>query len=219
MDTALRNRFVEYEVEYDHRSFVDYLEKTEAHQSVISFVKSGIWIYKSPDAISENGKYISPRTIIQLDSVEKVNLQEDVTMHFITVSSILGKEVGKEYHNFIFNQSPVLFSDLLNNKKEAIKKLKKMSSVKNYRGDLIGVTVQSVLDNCTHESVEDTKTKLGEKTVMEVASVIPADQASNLLTGFLYKFDIDEKKINSTIDRLEKDYPELFKLLKTDIKL
>ncbi len=46
MDTALRNRFAEFEVEYDHPTFCAYMESSKWHDTIQNFVKSGTWVYK-----------------------------------------------------------------------------------------------------------------------------------------------------------------------------
>lgn len=216
MDTALRNRFVEYEITYDHKSFVEYIEKAGWNEKLVAFIKSGIWIYKEALSIGREGKYISPRTTAQMNSAEQTGLQKNRQLHFITACSILGKDVGKEYHNFIFNESPVLYTDLLTNLKASLKKLKTQSSADSYRGDMIGVTIESIIKHYIHKE-EDTEDKIGIKTMIEVACVIPADQALNLLQGCVLQ--CESGKVSEEINNLKKKYPKIVDILKSNIKI
>lgn len=182
MDAALRNRFEEYEIEYDHNSFVDYIESNNWNANVTMFIKSGAWIYKSTKQIGREGKYISPRTWSKINAVEKAGLSKNRKLHFTTITSILGKDVGKEYHKFCFDEAPVLANDLLESKTKALNKLKSQSSSDSYRGDMIGMTIESIIKNysCKPEDNFD-EGKIGEDTMAEVAKIIPSDQALNLI--------------------------------------
>ena len=111
MDVALRNRFVEYEVEYDHNTFVDFIEKTNYHDTIINFVKSGAWIFKDSKSIGANGKYVSPRSWSKMNAVLKSGLDKNRELHFITSSSILGPDIGKEFYKFCFDDAPVTAQD------------------------------------------------------------------------------------------------------------
>ena len=54
MDAALKNRFEEYEIEYDALSFIDHIEASGWDQNVQMFIKSGVWVYKDKIAELEN---------------------------------------------------------------------------------------------------------------------------------------------------------------------
>lgn len=183
MDIALRNRFVIYNVEYDQKTFLGFMKSNNWHPSLVSFVESGIFQYKRPDEISENGMYISPRTFSQLNTAEQSGLAEDSDLHYQTSMAILGNAVGREYYKFRFENTPVLAQDLIKNKKAALKKLKGYSG-DNYNGDLIAATINSL--------VEAYPEKIDDAILIEVAKIIPKDQSVALLktcvtkTGNLY---------------------------------
>jgi hypothetical protein len=218
MDAALRNRFVEYDIEYDHNTFVDYMETRGFHQNVIMFVKSGAWIFKDTKAIGRDGKYISPRTWAQMNAVEQSGIAKNREMHHTTSMSILGKDIGKEYHKFIFDESPVLAKDLLDNLENAIDKLKKQSDPSEYRGDMIGITLESICKNYVPHLEDDHKLgKVGEGTMVRVAMTIPSDQAVNLIKqcgATHYGSGVGEY-----FKRLTTQYPELVEVLKSNIKV
>lgn len=183
MDAALRNRFEEYEIEYDHNSFVNYIESKQWNNNITMFVKSGAWVYKSAQQIGRDGKYISPRTWSKVNASENADLSKKRQMHFMTISSVLGKDIGKEYHKFCFDEAPVLANDLLESKKKALAKLKKQSGGgDSYKGDMVAMTIESIIKNysCKEEDDNDAG-KIGEKTMAAVAKIIPSDQALNLI--------------------------------------
>lgn len=183
MDMALKNRFEEYEIEYDHNSFVNYIESKNWNNNIIMFVKSGAWVYKSAKQIGRDGKYISPRTWSKMNSAEKANLNKNRQLHFTTACSILGKDIGKDYHKFCFDEAPVLAHDLLEDKTKAIARLKQqLGTGDSYKGDMVAMTVESIVKNysCTLDDDKDAG-KVGEKTMAQVAKIIPSDQALNLI--------------------------------------
>jgi len=216
MDAALRNRFEEYEIEYDHNSFVDYIESKEWHENVVRFVKSGAWIYRDTKAIGRDGKYISPRTWSKVNAAERAGLDNKRQLHFITMCSILGRDIGKEYHKFCFDEAPVTHKDLLTNKKKALGKLRKQSEPSNYKGDMIQVTVESIIKNysCTADDDKE-KELIGENTMAEVAKTIPSDQAINLIK--MCGFKQSKGQITDFFRDFVKRHPELVQVLKSNI--
>ena len=183
MDAALKNRFVEYEIEYDHNSFTDYIEASDWQENLQHWIKSGGWVFRDAKSIGRDGKYISPRTLEQVNAAEAAGAHSDRAMHYITVCSILGKHLGKEYHKFVFDEAPVLYTDLLTDMKNSLKKLKEQSGTgAEYKGDMIAVTVESIVKhyNCKQDD-DKTEMTVGENTMAKVAKTIPADQAINLV--------------------------------------
>ncbi len=209
MDTALRDRFEIYDIKYDNKTFIEFVKDKNWHQNVQNFLSAGTWVFKSPDELGTEGKYISPRTWSKLNAAELSGLQKDQDLHYETVTSILGQHVGKEYFKFTFDNRPVTADDLLNKAtyKEAIKRLKQYSDPDNYKGDLVAVTVKSVLD-AYPDKVQD------EKLAVEVATIIPADQAVDLLRNFVTK---SEGKF-SLMDHMVKNNPDLAKALKAGLR-
>src|SRR5271166_3402443 len=107
MDAALKDRFEEFEVEYDPMSFIDYIDSKGWHEPIQRFVGNGVWIYKSPKEIGANGRYISPRTWSKVNAAERAALGNNRMLHRIAVCGILGKDIGNEYHTYCFDQAPV----------------------------------------------------------------------------------------------------------------
>jgi hypothetical protein len=216
MDAALKNRFEEYEIEYDPISFMEYIEAKNWNASIQMFISSGTWIYRSTDQIGSEGKYISPRTWSKVNAAEMAGVRDDRRLHSETMRSILGKDIGNEYHKFCYDEAPVTHKDLLEDKKKAFKRLEGQSSVDNYKGDMIAVTVESIILNysCT---IKDTDGKVGEDTMAEVAKIIPSDQAINLIKGCGFK---QSKGAITTFFRdFVKRHPELKEVLKQNIKV
>lgn len=200
MDTALKNRFEEFEVEFSYQAFMNHIETTGWHKHVVNFVKSGSWVYKKPDGIGKEGKYVSPRTLDRLNAVEMAGASDDVTKrnsHYIVSQSVLGKHLGNEYWKSCWDDAPVTAQDILADKVKAIGKLKDMAKANNsYAGDKISLTVDSVIEkfggwyegrkkdgkDWPHE--EGT---IDEATLVAVVENIPSDHAINLIKGCAMK--------------------------------
>ena len=218
MDAALKNRFEEYEIEYDAISFIDYIENSDWNQNVQMFIKSGAWIYKDTKSIGDEGKYISPRTWSKINAAENAGLGEDRRLHRETVCAVLGRDIGNEYHKFCYDEAPVTAKDLLSDKKKAFNRLKKQSDPATYKGDMIAVTVESITMNygCT---IKDKKAEglVGEETMAEVAKIIPSDQAINLIKACGFKQS--KGSITTFFREFVKRHPELTKVLKGNIRI
>jgi len=218
MDAALRNRFEEYEIEYDPISFMDYIEKSNYNQSIQMFISSGTWIFRSTDQIAEGGKYISPRTWSKVNAAEIAGVRDDRRLHSETMRSILGKDIGQEYHKFCYDEAPVTNKDLLEDIKKALKRLEKQSDVSNYKGDMIAVTVESIIQNYSCTLKDDVcKSQVGETTMAEVAKIIPSDQAINLIKGCGFKQS--KGAITTFFREFVKRHPDLKDVLKQNIKV
>ena len=174
MDTALYNRFEEFVVRYDHQEFLKFAENTKYHPNVLNFLKANNWVYSSPEDIGNKGKYISPRTWSKVSAMEYAMdvVGRDDSLHTAGTNGILGEIVGNMYSKFIFEITPVSATDLINDKVKAIEKLKKYSDVNTFRGDLLGVTIDSMVSEVD---------KLGMDLVMEIATILPATLCSDLL--------------------------------------
>lgn len=220
MDAALRNRFEEYEVEYDAISFIDYIEQQGWHANVQMFIKSGAWIFKDTKSIGDEGKYISPRTWSKVNAAEKAGVGEDRRLHRETMQSVLGRDIGNEYHKFCYDEAPVTARDLVCEKAAAFKRLKLQSDPNTYKGDMIAVTVDSIVANYSCKKTNDKtagKEKVGEDTMAEVAKIIPSDQAINLIKAC--GFQQSKGSITTFFKEFVKRHPSLTKVLKGNIKL
>lgn len=231
MDTALADRFEFFNIEYDFNTFVHHVETTNWDPKVATFLKSGQWVYKTPDAIGKDGKYISPRTWSKLNAAElsgASNGPGKQQIHRIICQSILGKHVGNEYWKSCWDDAPVLANDLLNKKSAALKKLKKQSSSgDSYAGDKIAVTVESIIEN--YGGFYDGRTRpdgsdwpqadgtIDEATMVEVATIIPSDQAINLIKGCGYK--VHKGQVTSYFREFYKRNKECVAIMRDNIKI
>lgn len=216
MDTALKDRFEEYEVEFDHRSFVEYINKAGWDEQLINFINSGTWMYKSAKDLDKDKTYISPRTLSKINAAEKAGLDKNRDLHFMTVRSILGKDVGKDYHKFRFDEAPVVYTDLLENKSAALKRLKTHSKGDTYKGDMVAITVESITKHFVAQAEDDIEQGLiGENTMADVAEIIPADQAVNLIKQCALKSATGN--VGVYLKKFIKDRPSLVDIIKASL--
>lgn len=171
MDAAVKNRFSIFEVKFDHNSFVEYTKAAKFDHRITAFLDSGLWTYKSIDEIGEEGFYIASRSFEKLDNIMKYG--SDSPLFFELTASVLGKAIASDYIKFINEIRPVLWEDFQKDKKGAFERLKKITGNKDYSGDLISVTVNSVSDAYKADKCDD-------KFILEVAKVIDLDHSVNL---------------------------------------
>jgi MoxR-like ATPase len=199
MDAALKNRFEIYDVEYDQKSFVEYMKQNNWDKTLILWVENRVFQYTSPEklAATPGNKYVSPRTLQRLNTILKTGYEkEDEFLHFET---ILGANQGKSFYAFKNNERPVLYKDLVDHKKESLKRLALYSDPNNYKNAQISITIKDILENPTIE----------EKLLVDVLLAIPADQGPFLLREL--EFVRKEPKLT---DQLLAKHPELKKYLK-----
>lgn len=212
-DTALKDRFEHFEIEYDHNGFVNYMERNDWCQHIQNFVKSGTWIFKEPSSIGKDSKYISPRTWSKLNASHKSGALEDRTLHRQICISVLGKDIGTEFWTYVHQESPVTAVDLLKNPEASIEKLKKYSDPTQYRGDFISITVESIIKHYGGKTPKDGQ--IGEKLMIQVASVIPSDLAVELLRNAGAKAG----GLQNFFKEIKDNYPDLVKVLQANIKV
>ena len=217
MDAALKDRFEEFEVEYDAMTFIEFMDAKGWHEPVQRFVGNGIWVYKTPKEIGQNGKYISPRTWSKVNAAERAGLSDNRMLHRMTVCGILGKDIGNEYHSYCFDQAPVTAADLIKDKKAAIKRLKEHCAIDTYRGDMIPVTVESIIKAYGGKKDQCKPDQIDEDTMVEVAKIIPADQTANLIKGC--GFAVAKGRMSDFLAQFVKDHPELINIMKSNIKI
>ncbi len=215
LDTALKNRFAIFEVEYDHNTFVSFMEEKEWCSHIQYFVKSGTWTYKDAGTVAKDGVYISPRTWAQLNAAHKAGAVDNKQLHRIIASSILGKDVGNEFWKFVHDDAPVTARDILTSKKKSLTKLKEQSRPDAYQGDKIAVTVESIIKE--YGGLSAAEGQIDEETMVEVAKIISSDQAVNLLKGCGLKSP--NGNITDFFKEFCKRHPELVDVLKSNIKL
>lgn len=217
MDAALKDRFEEFEVEYDPLTFLNYIEANDWHAPIQRFIGDGIWIYKSPKELGQNGKYISPRTWSKVNAAERAGLTDNPILHRITVCGILGKDIGNSYHTYCYDQAPVSAQDIIKDKKAAFKRLKEHCAPDTYRGDMIPATIDSITkayggkkENCKPDEID-------EATMVEVAKLIPSDLAANLIKQCGFK--VAKGRMSDFLNQFVKDHPDLIGVMKSNIKL
>jgi hypothetical protein len=217
MDAALKDRFEEFEVEFDHVAFMDFVDQANWHQNLQMFIGSGIWTYKTTKEIGKDGRYISPRTWSKINAAELAGINKNRQLHRLTVQSILGKDIGNEYHKFSFDAAPVTASDILKDKKAAFKRLVDQSDPSKYQGDMIAATVESIEKNYGGLKKDCKPDQIDEETMAEVAKIIPADHAVNLIKNCGYKQS--KGQITAFFKDFTTRHPDLVKVLQDNIKV
>lgn len=217
MDAALRDRFEEFEVEFDHVSFLEFVEKEQWHPNVQMFIGSGTWTYKTAKEIAKGGKYISPRTWSKMNAAEVAGVSSSRIQHRLVAQSILGKDFGNEYHKFCYDQAPVTAQDILKDRKAAFKRLKEQNDKNEYKGDMIAQTVESIVKNYGGLKKDCKDTQIDEDTMAEVAIIIPPDHAVNLIKECGFKQS--KGQVTTFFKEFVQRHPELVKVLKSNITI
>jgi hypothetical protein len=209
MDSALKDRFEFFNVTYDKHSFLEFMKDVGWNQTVIDFVESGAWSYTLPENISETAigaKYISPRTISKLNAaVNSDILPEDELMVF---ESILGTNFGSAFYKFKHDESPITYTDLINNKKAALKKLVRFSDPNNYKSGYISITIRSILEEAG-DMPGKSKDGITDELVAEILEAIPAEQGQVLVSQLEYKRDPERAKNYDLLSKLFDKYPKI----------
>ena len=214
MDAALKDRFEEFEIEYDHMTFHDFMTKADWDPDVVRFFgESGIWVYKTSDQIGEGQKYISPRTISKINAAMKAGVKDKRQLHRIVSTSILGKEIGNEFNKFCYDQAPVTAQDIMKSKVKALKRLEKQCDPNDYKGDMVAMTVESIIKH--YGGLKAGKDQIDEDTMAEVARIIPKDQAINLIKGCGFKDS--NGQITSFFREFVKRHKDLVEILRSAI--
>jgi hypothetical protein len=203
MDAALKNRFEIFNVDYDKKSFVEYMKANEWAKEVIHFVEGGQWTYKKPEEIGNmpGAKYVSPRTLSKLNSVLKCDFHRDNELMFY--QTVLGSNIGKDFFNFKHNESPVLMSDIRNNTAQALTRLKHFSDPSNFKNGMISITIQDIIEDNTIEN----------DLLAAVLRVLPVDQGVSLVRDLEYK-----RKDSTLLNKIVKDFPDIKTLFKETLK-
>jgi len=217
MDTALKDRFEEFEVEYDPLSFLEFMDSQNWNESVQRFVGDGIWIYKTSKELGQGGKYISPRTWSKVQAAEVSGVRKNRNLHRIVVNSILGKDIGNEYHKYCYDQAPVTASDLIKDPKAALAKLKEHSHPDTYKGDMVAATIDSIIKAYGGAKKDCKADQIDEELMADVAKIIPADLAVQLLKGCGFK--VTKGKMSDFFNDFVKRHPDLINVLKANLKL
>lgn len=196
MDSALKDRFEFFNVNYDKESFIQFMNDNNWDETVRMFVESGAWNYTLPGTVGNapGAKYISPRTFSKLNAVVQSNIPNELEQ--MVYESILGQLNGGKYHHFKYEEQPVLYSDLVNNQTRALKRLKKFADPKDYKAGHFSITIRNIVES---DVIED-------DLLAEVLEVIPADVGYTLIS------ELEFKRKDTTIgERIKDTYPKLKK--------
>ena len=191
MDAALANRLISYHTRLDMVSFIEYATKKEWSNTIVSYLKSGQWVYKEPG--QGDGIYISPRSWEYLSDDELVGAKDEPDLHHETCVALLGKNIGLDYWNFCHKTKPVTYKDFLSDFNKAGKNIDKFKSTESYkdfekygnpkkansyRADLLQATFQSIVD--AGSSVQ-------EDILISVIDIMPVDQSAALFHAMSFK--------------------------------
>ena len=217
MDAALRNRFEEFEVEYDPIGFMEFVADCDWHEDILMFIESGAWLYKKPGEIAEGERYISPRTWEKAQAALAAGVKDNRLMHRLVMGSVLGRSIGEDFHKFAFEEAPVTAKDLIADKRSALKRLKKQSSPESYQGGMIATTIESIIKLYGGPDKECPADKVSESTMADVAMIIPSDQAINLIKHCGFKQT--KGRVQEFFREFKKKYPQLVEVMKANIKI
>lgn len=217
MDTALKDRFEEFEVEYDHLVFLEFMDKNNWDESIQRYIGDGLWLYKTSKELGQNGKYISPRTWSKVNAAEKSGIRSNRNLHRIVVGAILGKDIGNEYHKNCYDQAPVTAKELVDDKSKALTRLREHSHPDTYKGDMLAATVESISKHYGGLKKDCKPDQVDEDTMAEVAKIIPADYAVNLIKQCGLKQT--KGRMSDFFTDFCKRHPELIDVLKSNLKL
>lgn len=217
MDAALRNRFEEFEVEYDPIGFMEFMDQQGWHEDITMFCESGAWLYKKPGEIAEGERYISPRTWEKAQAALKADVKDNRIQHRLVMTSVLGRSIGNDFHKFSFEEAPVTAKDLIDSRRNALKRLKKQSDPETYQGGMVATTIESIIKSYGGPDKECPADKVNESTMAEVAKIIPSDQAINLIKHCGFKQT--KGRVQEFFREFKKKYPELVEIMKSNIKI
>lgn len=196
MDTALKDRFEIFEVNYDKKVFLQFMKQNDWDNNIIMFIESNMWTYSKPEDVGEGigNKYISSRTFSKLNAALKSEVPKDMELDIY--EAVLGKNVGRAFFQFMNDEQPVLYKDIIKNPKQAFAKLAKFSDPADYKAGHISLTIKDIVDN--HDISDD--------VLKDVLLHIPADNGPALISELEYK-----RKDKTLLDRMVKNYPEIKK--------
>lgn len=206
MDAALRDRFEIFDINYDKKTFVQFMKDNDWDVPVRLFVESGAWEYKTPEEISnvDGAKYLSPRSFSKLNAARLSQIPEKLEYDIYT--SLLGKITGKAFDQFVKKDQPVVYEDLVSNFKESIEQIKKFSDPNNYKSGHLSITVKSIVDNAH---------KVEEDILAALAEALPVEQSMTMISELEFKLGLQD---GSKLRGLVTKYPNLKKRYKEVLK-
>lgn len=207
MDAALKDRLEFFEIEYNKKTHIEYMDKVEYEPVVRMFIESGAWHYTKPEEISNaaGAKYLSPRTFSKLDTALKAGIVETKEFTELDVyESILGGLTGKAFYQFKNNDQPVTFEEIQKNSKKAMKRLTSFCDPKNYKTGHVSITCRSLLEN--EKDVTD-------EMMYDICLAIGPEQAMGLIREIEFK-----RNSVDLLGKLTNTYPDLLKYFKAVLK-
>lgn len=211
MDAALKNRFAIFDVQYDKKTFVNFMKSQNYDERIQMFVNSNMWEYVTPEAIANTNNsanaYVSPRSFSALNNALKQGIHKDIELSIF--EAMLGRAVGKTFWAFVNDERPVLLEDILKSPKKSLKLLKEYSDPNNHKNALLSITIKDIIDN---ESANKFAIE-SDELLKDILMTLPADQAMDLLKQIEYK-----RKDSSILDKLIKLYPVLKENFVTTLK-
>lgn len=204
MDHALKDRIEMFNISFDKPAFLAYTRNSNWNANLINFIESQFQ-YKTPEEVGNvpGAKYVAPRTFSKVNAAIQAGMEKDDELD--VYETILGRLVAKDFWNFLYNESPVMMSDLKTKLKASLKKLTKFSDPNNYKNGMISLTVRDIIDDNTIEN----------EMLSQVVLAIPVEQSTVLIRELEFKRKVEPGSLLTT---LTKDYPEVKVLYKSVVK-
>ena len=201
MDTALRDRLEFFTIEYDKRSFLDFAKKTDWDPTVIHFIDSNTWMYRSPEEIGNTpgAKYLSPRSFSKLNAAIKAGVPEFLELN--VYCSLLGDLTGKSFYQFKTNDQPITFKELTENEKASIQKLKQFCDPSNYKTGHVSILQRSLIEN---------EKLVTDEMLYKVSMAIGPEQAISLIKEIEYRRGEED-----VLQRLGNEYKDFTKYIRS----
>lgn len=183
MDSALKDRFEMFQVEYDKKSFVDYIKQNTWDESVAMYIETGTWKYRLPQEVgnADGAKYISPRTLSKLNTAIQAGIPSDLEIE--VYNTVLGKLVAKDFYKFRYDDFPVTYEEILSKRKSSLKKIESYHSGGTYKNGHISVVIKNILE------ADDIKAKhlVPTDLIKDVFLALPLDQALGMVNEIQFK--------------------------------
>jgi len=217
MDAALKNRFEIFDVRYNRDDHINFMKDQSYDTRIVNFVESGGWVFKPIEELGTEGVYISPRTWSKVDSVLRHGDVDDTSnLTYDVLSASLGKHVATAFFKFCNEQRPLEAKDFKGKKrKAAFARLKDMVNPDTYRGDLLEITANSI--------IEAYPKNFSDKDLFEVVGIMPADKAVNMVRKcWANILSLRESGAlpnhTMTVEEWSGQFPEIFMELKQRVK-
>jgi hypothetical protein len=152
-----------------------------------------------------------------VNAAEKAGVRKNRNLHRIVVCSILGKDIGQEYHKNCYDQAPVTAADLIKDRNAALSKLKEHSDPNTYKGDMLAATIESISKAYGGAKKDCSKDQIDEDLMADVAKIIPSDLAVNLIKQCGFKQT--KGRMSDFFNDFVKRHPDLVHVLKANLKL